>query len=116
MPTTQQVGRRGMSAIWLVLQHADNYHRKKYLDHLKAAAARGDLRKSQMALMEDRILMEDGKPQIYGSQITEDRETGEWIIYELANPETVDARRAQVGLEPLSDYVDHWDIVFDVEQ
>jgi hypothetical protein len=116
MPTLKEVSKEQMLAIWLVFQHGDNYHRKMYLPQLKKAAQNGDLRKSHMALMEDRILMMDGKPQIYGSQITDDRENGGWKIYDLQNPETVDKRRAEIGMEPLSDYVSQWDIDFNVKQ
>lgn len=116
MPTLNEVDQQQMSAIWLVFQHADNYHRKKYLPQLKKSAQNGDLRKSQIALMEDRILMMDGKPQIYGSQISQDRKNGGWKIYDLQNPETVDKRRAEIGMQPLSEYVKQWDIEFKVEQ
>ena len=116
MPTLKNVNQEQMSAIWLVFQHGDNYHRKKYLPLLKKSAQNGDLGKGQIALMEDRILMMDGKPQVYGSQISEDRENGGWKIYDLENPETVDKRRAEVGLEPVSEYVKLGDIEFDIEQ
>ncbi|MGB5981657.1 MAG: DUF6624 domain-containing protein [Nonlabens sp.] len=116
VPTLDDVNEEQMMAIWLVFQHGDNFHRKKYFPLLKKAEQNGDLQSSEMALMEDRILMNDGKPQIYGSQITENRETGEWMIYDLSEPETVDKRRAEVGLEPLSEYVKHWDIEFNIEQ
>lgn len=116
MPTLNEVNQKQMSAIWLVLQHADNHHRKKYLPILQKSAQNGDLRKSQMALMEDRILMMDGKPQIYGSQITENSENGKWMIYDLQDPESVDKRRAKVGLGPLSEYVSQWNIDFNIKQ
>ena len=58
--------------------------------------------------------MNNGLPQIYGSQVVMDQETGEWKIYDLAKPETVDARRAAVGLEPLKDYAARFDVVFDI--
>ncbi len=116
MPTLKEVNQEEMSAIWLVFQHANNYHRKQYLPQLKKSAQNGDLRMSQMALMEDRILMTDGKPQIYGSQISQNRENGGWMIYELQNPETVDKRRAEVGLGPLNEYVSQWEIEFKIKQ
>jgi len=116
MPSLDNVTTQQMSTIWLVFQHSDNYHRKKYLSILKKSAKNGDLRKSQMALMEDRILMMDGKPQIYGSQITKNYDTGAWMIYELKDPEHVNKRRAEVGLKPLNEYVSKWNIVFKVKQ
>ena len=105
-----------MSAIWLVFQHADNTNRKKYFPLLKESAKNGDLNRSNIALMEDRILMIDGKPQIYGSQISQNSKTKKWELYNLENPEFVDKRRAEVGLGSLSDYVKQWNIEFNIKQ
>lgn len=116
MPTTKEVSKKQMRAIWLVFQHADNTNRKKYFPLLKKSTKNGDLNKSHIALMEDRILMMEGKPQIYGSQITENRETKEWELYELDKPEFVDKRRAEVGLGTLKEYVKNWKIEFDIKQ
>ena len=116
MPSLEEINQKQMNTIWFVFQHEDNYHRKKYFSLLQKAAQNGELSKGKMALMEDRMLMDDGKPQIYGSQMTDDRENGGFKIYDLQNPETVDRRRASVGLEPLSEYVKHWDIKFEVKQ
>ena len=116
MPTIKEITKKQMSAIWLVFQHADNINRKKYFHLLKKSAKNGDLNKSNIALMEDRILMMDGKPQIYGSQIIDDRETKKWELYELDKPETVDKRRAEVGLGSLKKYVKNWNIEFNIKQ
>jgi hypothetical protein len=116
MPTTKEVSKEQINTIWLVLQHGDNANRKKYFPLLKNAAENGDLDKSDIALMEDRILITDGKPQIYGSQVTQNGETKKWELYELSNPETVNKRRALIGLQPLQDYLKRWDIEFNVEQ
>jgi hypothetical protein len=116
MPTTKEVSKKQMSAIWLVFQHADNKNRKKYFPLLKKSAEKGDLNKSKIALMEDRILMMEGKPQIYGSQISKNGETHKWELYTLEKPETVDKRRAEVGLGSLKEYVKNWNIEFNIKQ
>ena len=116
MPTTKEVSKKQINTIWLVLQHGDNANRKKYFPLLKKAAENGDLNKSDIALMEDRILWEEGKPQIYGTQVSQNRETKKHELYELANPETVDKRRAEMGLQPLQGYLELYDIEFNVEQ
>lgn len=116
MPTTKQISAKQMNTIWLVLQHADNENRKKYFKILKKSAKNGDLSEGQIAIMQDRILMMDGKPQIYGSQIVENKETRKWEIYNLKNSKLVDKRRAKVGLSPLDEYVKKWNIEFNVEQ
>ncbi len=116
MPTTKEVTKKQIFTIWLVFQHSDNESRKEYFPLLKKAEKNGDLKKSHIALMEDRILMTDGKPQIYGSQITENRETKKWELYQLDKPKFVDKRRTEVGLGSLKEYVKNWNIEFNVEQ
>jgi hypothetical protein len=44
-----------------------------------------------------------GRPQLYGTQVI--RAGGTWRPRPLADPDQVDDRRRQVGLEPLDDYL-----------
>jgi len=115
MPTLEEVDEHQMMTIWLVFQHSHHYIMKEYYPLLLQSAQKGDLELSQMALMEDRLLMREGKPQIYGSQIQAGCKT-KWELYPLENPETVDKRRAKMGLEPLSDYLKNYGIEFNVKQ
>jgi hypothetical protein len=114
IPTLQEVNDVQMSAIWVVFQHGDNANRKKYLPILEKSAKNGDLKATQIAMMKDRTMMNDGEPQVYGTQVT--KEGNEWILYDLANPETVNKRRAEMGFEPLEDYLERWDIEFNIKQ
>ncbi len=106
MPTLKEVDQRRMDAIWLGLQHSTKEIRKKYFPQVEKAVKNGDLSKGQYALMKDRMLMDEGKPQIYGSQI----ENGK--LYELENPKTVNERRKEMGMEPIEDYLKHFNIQF----
>lgn len=99
MPTLQSVNRQQMNGVWLTLQHASKKHRKKYFPYIEKAVAKGDLSKEQLALMQDRMLMDEGKPQIYGSQVRNGK------VYKLANPEKVNERRAEMGMKPIEDYM-----------
>ncbi len=106
MPTLKEVNQRQMDAIWLGLQHSTAEIRKKYFPYVEKAVKNGDLSKQQYALMKDRMLMDEGKPQIYGSQI----ENGK--LYELENPAKVNERRKAMGLEPIEDYLKYFNIQF----
>jgi hypothetical protein len=114
MPTLEEVNDVQMSAIWVVFQHGDNANRKKYLPLLEKSARNGDLKATQIAMMKDRTMMMDGEPQVYGTQVS--KKGDEWVLYELTNPETVNKRRAEMGFEPLQDYLSRWNIEFNVEQ
>jgi len=115
MPTLDEVDEHQMMALWLVFQHTHHYIMKEYYPLLLQSAQKGDLELSQMALMEDRLLMREGKPQKYGSQIQAGCKT-KWELYPLENPETVDKRRAKIGLEPLEEYVKQYGIEFNIKQ
>ena len=106
MPTLKEVGQRRMDAVWLGLQHSTEEIRKKYFPQIEKAVKNGDLSTSQYALMKDRMLMDEGKPQIYGSQI----ENGK--LYKLENPKTVNERRKEMGMEPIEDYLKNFNIQF----
>lgn len=114
IPTLEEVNDVQMSAIWAVFQHGDNENRKKYLPQLEQSAKRGDLKATQIAMMKDRTMMMDGEPQVYGTQVT--KSGGEWILYDLINPETVNKRRAEMGFEPLEEYLKRWNIQFNIKQ
>lgn len=115
MPTIENSGEMGPSAVWLVIQHASADKRKKYFPMLLEASKKGDLDRQDIALMQDRMLMDAGKPQLYGSQVTVD-ESGEYVLYDLRDPETVDQRRAVMNLMPLKEYLNFFEIEFNVPQ
>lgn len=117
MPTLEVVDSIHMSAIWQVFRNdLGQKRRKQYFKHLKKAADRGDLNAGDVAGLEDQILVGDGQPQRFGTYVFQDRETGLWKLYELEAPESVDARRREVGLGPIGEYLVQWEIPFEVTQ
>jgi hypothetical protein len=99
-----------VNIIWLIIQHNSAEYRKRYIKYFVEANEAGVIDAGSVALMQDRILMDDGKPQIYGSQIMD----GD--LYNLREASTVDKRRASVGLGPLKEYLERFGISFDVVQ
>ncbi len=110
------VGADGNSALFLVIQHADIATQEKYLPMMRAAVNAKKARASDLALLEDRVALREGRRQIYGSQIRLDPQTGQYELSPLADPDTVDQRRASVGLPPLADYVKHWGLTWDANE
>ncbi len=99
-----------INIIWLIIQHSKAEYRKRYINYFEEAKEAGALDAGSVALMRDRMALDDGKPQIYGSQILGGK------LYNLRDASTVDQRRAAVGLEPLGDYLERFGVSFDVEQ
>lgn len=63
----------------------------------------GQVSNTNMAYLEDRIAVGEGKPQIYGTQFCTNS-SGKLIPHPITDIENVDRRRRDVGLEPLLEY------------
>jgi len=113
---TDVVGGQGNSTLFLVIQHSDQATQEKYLPMMREAVKKGKAEGSSLALLEDRVALRQGKRQIYGSQIRRDLETQLYYVSPLEDPDNVDKRRAEVGLQPLAEYVSHWQIKWDIEK
>ncbi len=109
------VGNAGNSTLFLVIQHADLKTQEKYLPMMREAVKNNKAQPSSLALLEDRVLMRNGKKQLYGSQISFNQKTNTYYVAALEDPDNVDKRRASVNLQPLADYVKRWKIIWDVE-
>lgn len=111
----KQIGSRASGTLFLVIQHANLAVQQKYLPMMREAVKAGRAAGSSLALLEDRIALREGRPQIYGSQIGRDAATGAQYVLPLADPDHVDERRATVGLEPLAEYAKRFKITWDLE-
>ena len=103
-PGTSLVGRDGSTTAFLVIQHADLETIQRYLPLIRQATAKGELDKQSLALMEDRVLIYQDKPQVYGTQVRTNATTGKADFYPIQDEAHVDERRASMGLGPLADY------------
>ena len=83
---------------------------------MREAVKNQKARPSQLALLEDRVALRQGKKQIYGSQLAQNQTTLQYYVLPLEDPDNVDKRRAEVGLHPLSIYLENWNVKWDVEQ
>ncbi|MFD3001183.1 DUF6624 domain-containing protein [Pontibacter toksunensis] len=115
-PGKSMVGPQANSAVFLVIQHSDKETMEKYLPMLRDAVAKGEAAKSQQALMEDRVRMNNGQPQLYGSQLRTNAETGQYELYTIEDEVNVDKRRAKMEMEPLKDYMKRFGIEYKAPQ
>jgi hypothetical protein len=100
-----QVGSLAANAIYLVVQHSPPAMQEKYLPMMRQAAEAGELQKSSLALTEDRVLMRQNKPQLYGSQV----KTIDGVdLATVADPDNLDSRRKAMGLEPICAYLERF--------
>ncbi|MDP2641954.1 MAG: hypothetical protein Q8P21_01520 [bacterium] len=104
-PGISLVGRRGERAAWLLVQHAthDLAFQKRCLKILKETVEKKDADRKHVAYLTDRILIQEKKKQIYGTQF-KGRKDGTSEPFPIKNVEKLARLRKSAGLEPFSQY------------
>ena len=105
-PGPELVGVDGTEAAFLLVQHAEHAFQEQMLPLVEAAYRNKKLQGQDYALLLDRVLVADGKSQVYGTQAKIfDQWKGEEPVFEPIEDEAnVDKRRAEVGLFSLAEY------------
>ena len=111
-PARSRVGAEASLAAFLIIQHADYEYQKKYFPLIKEAMEKGEIERGHVALLEDRILMREGKKQVYGSQLTRNEKTGKYEMWPVEDEENLDKRRSSVGLEPIAEYLKRFGVTY----
>jgi hypothetical protein len=109
-PTFSKVGRRASHAAWLLVQHADHdvafqkecLEHMRYLKKLAVGPVKPEFDHTDLAYLEDRICVNEKRPQVYGTQYRAKK--GVIKFRPIWRRWSVDSRRKEVGLEPLSEY------------
>jgi Family of unknown function (DUF6624) len=105
-PGRSLVGEEAAQAAWLILQHAISNPalQRRGLSLLGTAAAASEVPTVQVAMLEDRIRSNEGRGQLYGTQVDWD-EYGQLNPLPIEDEENVDARRRDIGLGPLAQHI-----------
>ncbi len=109
----QDVGMNSSQGLFLVIQHADLATQEEYLPMVRKAVKDGKTLSSNLALLEDRVAMRQGKKQIYGSQLFNNKTTGKLCFYPIEDPDHVDERRKAVDLQPIAAYAKLFNLTWD---
>lgn len=106
-PTVAQVGYVGVSEAFTLVQHADQDpgFQAAMLPSITKAAKAGDVQKGDVAMLTDRVLRHQGKPQRYGSQYdVAPGNVQHMTLQATEDPAHLDERRASMELMPYKDY------------
>lgn len=90
-------GERAAGAAFLIVQHSGLEHWRRFVPVLEPLVAAGEVDGQSYGLMYDRLAVNEGRPQRYGTQMT--CKAGKWVIdrENLEDPDNADARRAALG-------------------
>lgn len=96
-PRSSLFGNEAAKAAFLVAQHADAFpeFQKRCLELLSRSVAENEALPRHWALLTDRVLKNEGKPQRFGTQWADEQ------LWPIDEPDQVDRRRAEVGLDSL---------------
>lgn len=96
-PTQDMIGPEAMKAFWLLVQHQDLDPKLQ-----EACLAHCDFEPKEKAYLEDRVRVNSGRPQFYGTQFT--RKDGKLVPRPIEDEALVDKRRSEIGLESMEEY------------
>jgi hypothetical protein len=104
-PTAVLVGPDAARAAWLIAQHADRQLdvQRQAFTLMSAAVAVGLADRRDLAFLDDRLAVNEGRPQRYGTQIAGIAD-GAPVPWPCEHPEQVDALRAEVGVPSFAAY------------
>lgn len=92
----ENISKKAMFCVWIIMYNSEYKHIKKYFPWFKGIVNTAELESSYIAMMEDRILLLENKPQIYGTQTVDSG------LYKLLDSQNVNSRRERVGLKPIN--------------
>jgi hypothetical protein len=101
----KQIGAKANQTLFAVIQHADSSILIKYFPLLAKSYELNETPGKYYALMLDRILVDRGQKQLYGTQMQMEKKDGKFIPYPIEDEAGVNQRRKKVGLEPLEEYL-----------
>lgn len=114
-PGKTLVGEKTNVIVWSVVQHSNSI--EKYFPLIKDAGEKGELAMNLVAMMEDRMLMNQGKEQVYGTQIKGEKINNEHIffVWPIKDTGNVNERRKNIGFEEtIEEYAKYFDIEYKI--
>ena len=111
-PGKSLVGIEGRSAAYLLIAHAvkdpatgaPDVEFQRFCVDLMSKLATGEVEGVQLASLTDRVLLYEGKKQVYGMMLTRN-EKNEKVPQPIEDEAHVDERRKKIGLESLDEYL-----------
>ncbi|HEX8609590.1 MAG TPA: DUF6624 domain-containing protein [Pedobacter sp.] len=106
-PGYDLVGKKGSNQFWLMVQHCDKQPKfqQKVLVAMKKEVIKGNADPKNFAYLTDRVKLNLGHKQIYGTQVTYNTDSCQAIPRLLYDSLRVNQRRKEVGLEPIEAYL-----------
>jgi hypothetical protein len=105
-PAFDQVGPEAAHACWVLVLHCkdDLLRQPKLLQEMRRLVATQQADAEDWAYLADEVAISQGKRQQYGTHVIYDH-TGQAVPLEIAQTDSVESRRARLGLDSLGTYL-----------
>ncbi len=103
-PGKSLVGAEAANGAFLIVQHGSPELQKKALPMLERAYKAGEATGEQLAMVTDRVRLNAGQPQLYGTRAKIENDI--LTLEPIEDEANVDKRRAALGLPPMKEYVE----------
>ena len=106
-PGVDLVGEEGSTDFFFLVQHADDdpSFQRKVLQAMEEEMTHRNASPKQYAYLTDRVHINEGKKQIYGTQVQVNEDLGSFEVKPVIEPDKLNERRKKVGLPPIEDYL-----------
>ncbi len=106
-PDYDKVGVDGTHYFWLLMQHQDRHpdFQERVLQMMEVAVGQKKASGSDYAYLLDRVMINTGKLQVYGTQMTLNADSTSFEPKPCIEPENLDKRRESVGLGTIERYI-----------
>ncbi len=105
-PTRSMVADDGTRCAWLLVQHGDHApaFQRNCLELMRSHKKSEQVFLVDLAYLTDRVLVNESKPQIYGTQfhVSGDKQQPR----PMRDPENVDKRRKAMGMSTMKEYME----------
>lgn len=103
-PAARDVGPDGVKTFYLILQHSGDLELKRRCQKgMKKGFKEKVVSSSEYSSFIDRLLVDQHKPQIYGSNF--EMKDGKLVMSATKDVKNLNARRKKIGLPPIDEYV-----------
>ena len=106
-PNHDMVGEVASHKFWMMVQHMDGYpdFQMLVLRNMAGALDQNKASAKDFAYLTDRVLINQQRPQHYGTQVYYDKEEETYKPHPVDNIARTNERRAELGLSPLDDFL-----------
>lgn len=105
----EEIGESAETSFWVIIQHCDfaPKFQRQVLDSMKIEVTKENANPKHFGLLYDRVQLNTGHKQFYGTQVRYNHLTGQAYPKPLLDSVNINTRRKKLGFESLEEYLNN---------